>query len=145
MTSTKSHASKAVDQAFQRLYGYPWGTKESAKIATLPQDLVDIFGKDKVAQILRLPSIGGIPPHTPKDAAMLLTKRITTNNKRKSTMTTTSFAATINTNNNSFKRMRLSAEDYKNIELPKDMVDAKAAAMESSIAEAATTSLTAAA
>ncbi|KAG7372589.1 Bucentaur or craniofacial development-domain containing protein [Nitzschia inconspicua] len=124
--------SKAVDEAFERLFGYKWGTElEIDDGDTLPADLVQVFGsKQKVAQILRLPSLtvqlGGVnraPNGGPKDAAQLLSQPIVT-----ITNTTTSGkkrrSATDGVSQRTFKRTRrLDDDDYKTIELPKIVLE----------------------
>ncbi|KAG7343432.1 Bucentaur or craniofacial development-domain containing protein [Nitzschia inconspicua] len=122
--------SKAVDEAFERLFGYKWGTElEIDDEDTLPAELVQVFGsKQKVAQILRLPSLtvqlGGVDraPNGPKDAAQLLTQPIvsqtTTTNGRKRRSTMNDVSQT------TFKRTRrLDDDDYKTIELPKIVLE----------------------
>jgi Bucentaur or craniofacial development len=101
---------KTVDEAFERMFGYAWGTvfgTTTITAANLPQELIDIFGsKQKVARIVHLPSTtirygstntdGSLSSPTSNsttvviDAAKLLTKRIdssattSSNSKRKS-------------------------------------------------------------
>jgi hypothetical protein len=123
-TTATNTNSKMVDEAFQRLYGYAWGSKTDDATIKFPQELVDIFGsKDKVSRILRLPSIfvgNSACKAQPKNAAMLLTKRIVTANSNKRKATVNMANSTTDSTRQSFKRMRLSKEDYQNIELPKD-------------------------
>jgi Bucentaur or craniofacial development len=124
-----SSSSKAVDEAFQRIFGYAWGTELVIdNDDSLPKELIQIFGsKQKVAQILRLPSIGGGGGgDVPKDAARLLTQPIvvvtTSSGKRKGTTSNFTIKNSNSHNNNFKRRRRLEDQDYKNIELPKDVV-----------------------
>lgn len=125
--SSSHNNNKAVDEAFQRLFGYAWGTELPTMDDNdddLPNDLIQVFGsKHKVAQILRLPSMkrnhnGTDVGNNQIDAARLLTRRIVTIKGDERLQQSTPIPATVA----SFKRRRLNDDDWKNIQLPETVV-----------------------
>lgn len=55
--SNASQGGNSVDNAFERLFGYSWGTTfalDEAKMNSTAKELVDIFGTTKAARILNV-------------------------------------------------------------------------------------------
>ena len=129
-----------VDAAFQRLFGYSWGTvfdlpkRNNSDVSEPPskeQEMIEIFGPTRTARILNLPwSVVAPGPNTPSKedyynpAAMLTTKIVAS----ETTISTPAVKSSLHTNSlaRGGKKRRLEEIDYKSIALPTHMVSAEA-------------------
>jgi hypothetical protein len=122
-----------VDDAFQRLFGYSWyesnGTDEDDAQNPLFIEMMNIFGSKQIAsRILKRPLLHDLttacPPLREKDPAALLTTKIIVSKEgkqQKSVTTGITPAAVSSIASNQYKRRKINLEDYKSIDLPKDI------------------------
>jgi hypothetical protein len=122
-----------VDDAFQRLFGYSWyesnGTDEDDTQNPLFIEMMKIFGSKQIAsRILKRPLLHDLttvcPPLREKDPAALLTTKIIVSKEGKQQKSVTigiTTAAVSPVASNQYKRRKINLEDYKSIDLPKDM------------------------
>ena len=136
-TSSSLPKNPVVDAAFQRLFGYSWGTtfdlptnenKNDAKPSSREREMIEIFGPARTARILNLPwnvvaPLSAVPIKKGdyyNPAAILTTKivasEVTTISTPAATGLPTDSLARMN------KKMRLEDIDYKSIALPSHMV-----------------------
>lgn len=120
-SSSKSH----VDAAFERMFGYPWGSSECRHAANnkrltesspsmLQQQMAQIFGPVRAMRIIR----GMNTSLHPGTAASTLTPKIVHNK------TTKPIRANIPSSTRPFKKKRIDVSEYKNIRLPKHIATA---------------------
>lgn len=125
-----------VDAAFQRLFGYSWGTtfdlptrnnSEESKPSSKEEEMIEIFGPTRTARILNLPwNVVAPGPNVPSkeeyyNPAAILTTKIVASETASSTPVVATALQTDSMARGAKKR-RLEAIDYKSIALPKHMV-----------------------
>jgi len=145
-----------VDAAFQRLFGYSWGTsfdlpkrnKDSSKASSKEQEMIEIFGPARTARILNLPwdvvapasatSSSSADYYNP--AAILTTKIVASDTTTSTTLASSSAAIALQTNSvaKGSKKRRLEDIDFKSIALPKHMVSSASSTSATSQTQAST-------
>ncbi len=154
--SSSTTKNTVVDAAFQRLFGYSWGTtfdlptrnNDSSKPSSKEQEMIEIFGPARTARILNLPWDVVAPVSAPSTsscdyynpAAMLTTKIVATDAATSSTLVSSSAATALQTDSaaKGSKKRRLEDMEYTSIALPKHMISSAASTAANSQAETIT-------
>lgn len=137
--SADSPPNPLVDAAFQRLFGYTWGTtfnlsrdtsKEKESPSSIESEMVDIFGHARTARILNTPWDAvaplscdqKVPVRDSYNPAAMLTRKIVSTTTVNSVTMFSSSTTGADPSNRATKKMRLEEIDYKSIALPAHLV-----------------------